>query len=46
MLGEGAFLFTSSGTKIEIRNSTINLVTYTFVASKRSSGNWIVEEVG
>ena len=44
--GRGSFLFTSSGTKIEIRNSTINGVTYTFVASKQSSGSWLIEEVG
>ena len=44
--GTGRFLFTSSGSKIELRNSTINGVTYTFVASKQSDGNWRVEEVG
>ena len=44
--GTGRFLFTSSGSKIELRNTTINGVTYTFVASKQSDGNWLVEEVG
>ena len=44
--GTGQFLFTSSGSKIELRNTTINGVTYTFVASKQSDGNWRVEEVG
>ena len=44
--GTGRFLFTSSGSRIELRNTTINGVTYTFVASKQSDGNWRVEEVG
>ncbi len=44
--GNGQFLFTSSGSRIELRNTTINGVTYTFVASKQSDGNWLVEEVG
>ena len=44
--GTGQFLFTSSGSKIELRNTTINGVTYTFVASKQGDGNWLVEEVG
>ena len=44
--GTGRFLFTSSGSKIEMRNTTINGITYTFVASKQSDGNWLVEEVG
>ena len=44
--GTGRFLFASSGSKIEIRSTNINGVTYTFVASKQSDGNWIVEEVG
>ena len=44
--GTGRFLFTSSGSRIEIRNATINGITYTFVASKQSDGNWLVEEVG
>ena len=44
--GTGRFLFFSSGSRIEARNSSLNGVTYTFVASKQSDGNWIVEEVG
>ena len=44
--GTGRFLFTSSGSRIEIRNATINGITYTLVASKQSDGNWLVEEVG
>ena len=44
--GTGAILFTSSGSSINLRNTTINGVTYTFVASKQSDGSWRVEEVG
>ena len=44
--GTGRFLFVSAGSTIELRNTTINGVTYTFVASKQSDGNWLVEEVG
>ena len=44
--GTGRFLFTSSGSSINLRNTTINGVTYTFVASKQSDGSWRVEEVG
>ena len=42
----GRLLLAGSGSSIELRNTTINGVTYTFVASKQSDGNWIVEEVG
>ena len=44
--GTGRFLFLSSGSSINLRNTTINGVTYTFVASKQSDGSWRVEEVG
>ena len=44
--GAGRFLFFTSGTGLVIRDSIINGVTYTFVASKQSDGNWLVEEVG
>ena len=44
--GTGRFLYISAGSKIELRNSTINGVTYTFVASKQSDGTWRVEDVG
>ena len=43
--GTGQFLFTSSGTRLVLRNTTINGVSYTFVASKQTDGNWRVEEV-
>ena len=43
---KGHFLIFTSGESIEIRNTNINGVTYTFVASKQSDGNWKVEEVG
>ena len=42
----GRLLLAGSGSSIELRNTTINGVTYTFVASIQSDGNWIVEEVG
>ena len=44
--GAGHFLFFQAGNRIEVRNSTINGVTYNFVASKQSDGNWLIEEVG
>ena len=44
--GTGQFLFTSSGTRLVLRNTTINGVTYTLVASKQQDGSWRVEEVG
>ena len=44
--GTGRFLYASSGSMIELRNTTINGVTYIFVASKQIDGNWLVEEVG
>ena len=44
--GTGRFLIFSSGESIAVRNSSINGVTYTFVASKQSDGNWLIEEVG
>lgn len=43
--GTGRFLFTSSGTRLVLRDTTINGVLYTFVASKQQDGNWRVEEV-
>ena len=43
--GTGRFLIASSGSGIELRSTDINGVTYTFVASKQSDGNWLVEEV-
>ncbi len=44
--GTGRFLIVSSGSGIELRSTDINGVTYTFVASRQSDGNWLVEEVG
>ena len=44
--GTGRFLFTSSGTRIVLRDTTINGVSYTFVAGKQDDGSWRVEEVG
>ena len=44
--GTGQFLTISSNSKLEIRNSNINGVIYTLVASKQSDGSWLVEEVG
>ena len=44
--GRGSFLFTTAGERIEIRNSNINGVEYTLVASKQSDGTWKIEEVG
>ena len=44
--GRGTFLVYSSASSIEIRNSTINGVTYTLVASKQSDGYWLITEVG
>ena len=44
--GTGHFLFVTASEKIEIRSSSINGVTYTFVATKQSDGSWLVEEVG
>ena len=44
--GSGRFLFLVSGQRIELRATSINGVEYTFVASKQSSGGWLIEEVG
>ena len=44
--GTGRFLFFSSVSELNIRNSNINGFTYTFVASKQDDGSWLVEEVG
>ena len=44
--GAGQFLVFSSGSRLEIRDSTINGVIYTFVASKQADGSWLIEEVG
>jgi len=44
--GRGRFLFFTSGTVIDARNTTINGVTYNFKASKQDDGTWIVEAAG
>ncbi len=44
--GTGQFQGLSSSTKLELRNTTINGVTYTLVASKQTDGSCLIEEVG
>ena len=44
--GTGRFLFYTSGTGIDARNSTFNGVAYNFLASKQSDGSWIIEAAG
>ena len=44
--GRGHFLFFTSGTGIDARNTTINGVTYDFKASIQPDGFWIIEAVG
>ena len=44
--GNGQFLFFSSGNSLNIRNTTINGVSYTLVANKLASGSWEIEEIG
>ena len=43
--GSGQFLFFTSGNSITLRNTTINGVSYTLVASKLASGSWEIEEI-
>ena len=43
--GNGQFLFFSSGNSLNIRNTTINGVSYTLVANKLASGSWEIEEI-
>ena len=44
--GLGQFLFFSSGSGLNIENTTINGVLYTFVAEKQTDGSWEIEKVG
>ena len=44
--GNGRFLFFSSGSRLNIRNTQINNVSYTLVAEKRNSGDWQIKELG
>ena len=43
--GSGQFLFFTSGNNISLRNTVINSVSYTLVASKLTSGSWEIEEI-
>ena len=44
--GTASFLFISAGERIQVRNTTVNGVEYTLVASKQSDGTWKIKEVG
>ena len=44
--GNGQFLFFSSGSRLNIRDTQINNVSYTLVAEKRNSGDWEIKELG
>ena len=44
--GNGQFLFFSSGSRLNIRDTQINNVSYTLVAEKRNSGSWEITELG
>ena len=44
--GRGRFLFFTSGTSIEIKDTTINGVVYNFVAKSQRDGTWLVETAG
>ena len=44
--GNGQFLFFSSGSRLNIRDTQINNVSYTLVAEKLNSGSWEVKELG
>ena len=43
--GRGKFGFFTSGSALNIRNTTINGVIYTLVAKKLASGSWEIEEI-
>ncbi len=43
--GRGQFGFFTSGSSLNIRNTTINGVVYTLVAKKLASGSWEIEEI-
>ncbi len=43
--GRGRFLFASSLVIISITNANVNGVTYTFIASARDDGSWVVDVV-
>ena len=44
--GNGQFLFFSSGSRLNIRNTQINNVSYTLAAEKLNSGSWQIKELG
>ena len=43
--GNGQFLFFTSGTALNIKNTVINGQSYTLVANKLASGSWKIEEI-
>ncbi len=43
--GRGSYGFSSAGTGITMRNTTINGVTLTFVASKNADNSWTIQEL-
>ena len=44
--GNGQFLFFSSGSRLNIRDTQINNISYTLVAEKLNSGSWEIKELG
>ncbi len=44
--GTGQFLFLSVGSNLNLEDTTINGVSYTFVAKKLASGSWEIEKIG
>ena len=44
--GTGHSLSISSGSRLTIRNTNINGVVYTLVASNQADGSWLIDEVG
>ena len=44
--GRGQFLFFTSGTGLNIKDTVINGQSYTLVAQKLASGSWEIEEIG
>ena len=43
--GNGQFLFFTSGSNLNIKNTVINGQSYTLVANKLASGSWKIEEI-
>ena len=44
--GQGRFLFFTSGSSINLTDTTINGVVYNFVAQAQSDGSWLIETAG